>query len=688
MFKDPYFNLGLLIRIFLLLAVVPFIHVQWFIPFMQTTLLDPSLNPWQVFLSHDTRLLAFPYGLAMYVALMPGQLIALLIHLFYSALYIDNLLLGLSIFIWDLLLYGVLCVLAQHKKRSISLFYWLSPFVIYINYWHGQLDIIPVTLLMMAVLALHKGFAKSAGLVLCLAICAKLSMIIAAPILAVYLYTNRRVKSLFKPFVISGFVSFLILIAPYLMSQGFYTMVLHNPELSQLTWVAFVIDEHTKLFILPLAYLLFLYALWRMERMNTHLLISALGIGFFITLLLTQASIGWYLWIIPFLALHQSHTQSIFENILIFIFSCVLLVYGLFYYAGADLLFRPIHLNNYLSAQHAALLQSMHPWFLTFMDVCLAIFSLSSFIKGVKQNDYYRLSRKPIAVGISGDSGCGKDTLSAALCALLDENSVSLVSGDDYHRFDRYSPMWKFTTHLEPKANDLEKFTLDILNLLDGKSVISRHYDHVSGHFVRAPSISYNDVIIASGLHALYVEPLRHRYDLKIFLMMDESLRRFFKLQRDTAKRGQSKEKILATMERRLSDAEKYVYPQQHHADIIFTLSARYPNQLVDIHENVPIATVLTVRLKNSFYYHDLLRVLVGTCGLHVDTNLTDTEHEVSLTVMGDIDADEIASLAKILLPHMSDILAFKPAWQANMTGLMQLIVLLHLSQSLYMRLN
>ena len=49
----------------------------------------------------------------------------------------------------------------------------------------------------------------------------------------------------------------------------------------------------------------------------------------------------------------------------------------------------------------------------------------------------------------------------------------------------------------------------------------------------------------------------------------DEKLRRFWKIQRDTTKRGYSVEKILEQIENRMEDYNKYIKPQSEESDLI-----------------------------------------------------------------------------------------------------------------------
>ena len=137
----------------------------------------------------------------------------------------------------------------------------------------------------------------------------------------------------------------------------------------------------------------------------------------------------------------------------------------------------------------------------------------------VTKNDYFRLSQKPFGIGIAGDSGSGKDTTAEMLTGLFGSHSVSHLSGDSYHLWDRKIPMWKVMTHLNPMANDLDRFSQDLISLSDGKSIRVRDYNHSSGKMTKEKLLKSNDFIIASGLHALYLPVLRDCYNLAIYLL-------------------------------------------------------------------------------------------------------------------------------------------------------------------------
>jgi hypothetical protein len=78
---------------------------------------------------------------------------------------------------------------------------------------------------------------------------------------------------------------------------------------------------------------------------------------------------------------------------------------------------------------------------------------------------------------------------------------------------------------------------------------------------------------------------------------------------------------------------------------------------------------------------------MVGVCGLHVNTNLSSDASEIELIVEGDISKEDIELSAKMLFPQIIDFLDIYPKWHDGIIGLMQLVVLSHMNQSLSKRL-
>jgi uridine kinase len=241
-------------------------------------------------------------------------------------------------------------------------------------------------------------------------------------------------------------------------------------------------------------------------------------------------------------------------------------------------------------------------------------------------------------------------------------------------------------THLNPNANDLEGFANDLIALTDGKSIQSRHYEHQTGRMSRPFKIKSNNIIIASGLHALYLPILMECYNLSVYLDIDEDLRRHFKIQRDVHQRGHTVQSVLSSFEKRESDSVRFIRPQAYHADLVLSLQPIHPLILKDINEKKPLRFKLVARSSYGFNELCLTRILIAICGLHVDIVTNNVASQVEITIEGETSAQDIALAARMICPRIFEFLDIQPKWEDGIMGLMQLISLSHINQALTKR--
>lgn len=178
------------------------------------------------------------------------------------------------------------------------------------------------------------------------------------------------------------------------------------------------------------------------------------------------------------------------------------------------------------------------------------------------------VTNKSFSIGIAGDSGSGKTMLVSTIKKVLGEENISLLDGDGDHKWERGDSHWLKYTHLNPNANNLNKQADDLEKLKSGASILRSEYDHETGKFTEEKEVLPKPYIILCGLHSLYLPETRKNLDLMIYMDIDESLRRSWKIQRDVHERGHSEDKVLNEMRKRLPDAGKYVYPQREYSDI------------------------------------------------------------------------------------------------------------------------
>lgn len=678
MLLHPMFTIGLAVRLVLIVCITPLAVTQWYAPFLDVSTSVRTLDPWSEWIAREGTPAAFPYGYAMWASFLPMTLFAKLIGL--PLLYAYKL----TILVADFCLLLTLRRLLPDRQRLILLAYWLSPIVILASYGLGLNDLIPALLLCLSIVFVRQIEFKLAGALLAAAISAKLSMIVALPFFAIYLFNNRALRKSLPNFL-SGFgLGILLLWVPFFVSAAGIQMLLGNPEMGKIYQLAIGLAGNVSIYVVPLIYLIMLYLAWRVRRLNFDFFQATTGIALLLIVLMSPASPGWFVWCLPFLALYQAMSGRV-AILLVGVFSAA--------YVFSTLLVTPLQFANgrefalgvaldvpgQLGSHTASLLH-------TGMVAIGLMLAIRIWREAIRRNDFFRLSRKPFVVGVAGDSGAGKDTFADAITGLFGEHSVVKLSGDDYHLWDRQKPMWQVMTHLNPMANDLERFCNDLVLLTDGKSVLSRHYDHQTGRMSKPLQIDSNDFIIASGLHALYLPILRECYNLKIYLEIDEGLRRHFKLKRDVQQRGHTAERVLGSFEKREPDSERFIRPQSNHADLILSLQPIHSRMLEDLDDKHPLRLKLVVETKNGFNELSIHRVLVGVCGLHVDIVIGNDGADVKMTIEGEVSAADVAMAAEILCPRVLEFLDIPPKWQDGMLGLMQLITLSHISQALTKR--
>jgi len=682
--RSPAFLAGTLVRLLCLAALAPTIHLNWFAPFLAAVPTAPSADVWTAFLAQGGDVRAFPYGLPYMLVFGPPVWIAQALSgwaQFADAARLESAGLGLMALALDVLLLLAL-IRWTGRVREVIWAYWLSPLVIFINYWHGQLDVLPTLLLVAAVSAVATRYVSLGGALIGLAAAAKLSMLAAFPFFVIFLLRNRRRRGGLEKFLAIALVAFVALMLPIVLSEGARTMVLQTPEARKLYSLSIAIGDAI-VFAAPLAYICVVYYFWNVHRISSQLFVNIVGIGFLPLLLLTPASPGWFMWLVPFLALHQIRGGRT-AMILGLLFSVAVVVTNALTVEGPRDPFGRVLSGElvwqFVSGQ-AALIQN---WLHTATAALGLLLGAQMLRDGVLRNLHYRLGRNRLVLGIAGDSGSGKDVLVNALSELFGRSAVTHISGDDYHNWDRKRQMWSVLTHLDPAANRLEEMTRDVLQLAAGGTVKKRHYDHETGLMSRPEEIRPSDVIIVSGLHALYPPQLRLRQNLRIFMDMDDALRRALKLHRDTGTRGHDAAAVLASLDRRAVDRQRFIQPQGKHADIVLSLAAASPRELERAQagdEN--FGAVLTVTLDEGVSVEEFRRAVVATSALRIDVEHLVEPGRVRVILSGDSRSVDIRVLSRRIAADVDDYVELTHAWRPGWVGIMELFVVMILVERL-----
>ena len=183
-----------------------------------------------------------------------------------------------------------------------------------------------------------------------------------------------------------------------------------------------------------------------------------------------------------------------------------------------------------------------------------------------------------VMIGVAGDSGCGKSTFLRRLTDLFGEELVTVICLDDYHSLDRYQRKETKITALDPRANNFDLMAEQIKALKSGQSINKPIYNHETGLIDPAEVIEPNHIIVIEGLHPLFDERVRSLLDFSVYLDISDDVKIAWKIQRDMAERGHTYEDVLAAINARRPDFEKYIDPQKEFADVVIRV---LPTQLI-----------------------------------------------------------------------------------------------------------
>jgi phosphoribulokinase len=241
---------------------------------------------------------------------------------------------------------------------------------------------------------------------------------------------------------------------------------------------------------------------------------------------------------------------------------------------------------------------------------------------------------RAIVVGVVGDSGAGKTTITRGLTRVIGDAHVTHVSADDYHRYDRRQRRELGVTPLHPDSNHLDILTQHMAHLRRGEPVLKPVYSHRTGEFEPPVYVRPAKFLLVEGLLNFHTETLRSLHDVRVALAPPEELRRAWKVKRDCTRRGYTTDEVLAELDARQADAEEYVQPQRRHADIVVAFSRKLDADLI---------------LRDSLPHPDLSPLLGGS-----GPALLKREREWLLRIPGDLDPAHAAELEEAVWERMS----------------------------------
>lgn len=210
----------------------------------------------------------------------------------------------------------------------------------------------------------------------------------------------------------------------------------------------------------------------------------------------------------------------------------------------------------------------------------------------VLNKDNYRI------ILLSGPSSSGKTTTSKKLSLYLKSlglNPTHLSLDDYFHERDETPLGPNGKPDFESlQAIDVKLFDSQVSKILKGSKVTVPTFNFVDGRkeYKRVVELKENDILIIEGLHALNEElltnvPKKQKFKIYLspltYLSIDNDnrismtdLRLLRRMVRDNRTRGYNPSKTLANWQDVRDGEEKYVFPFQDNADVMFNTSLAY----------------------------------------------------------------------------------------------------------------
>lgn len=259
------------------------------------------------------------------------------------------------------------------------------------------------------------------------------------------------------------------------------------------------------------------------------------------------------------------------------------------------------------------------------------------------------MQKRPILLGIVGDSAAGKTTITRGIAKVIGEERCTIICTDDYHRYNRVERAQKKLTALHPDCNYMDIIEQHLNLLKNGQPILKPHYNHATGDFDPPSYVEAKDFIVVEGLLGFSTKTMRDAYDVKLYLAPPEELRFLWKMKRDTQKRGHTAEAVRQEMKLREPDSDAFIRPQRKWADMVvcFWPPATDKDE-TGSHLNASLV------LRPTLSHPDLTDVLEhGGNGIHMELDRDMGLPVDRLEIDGNISDDKAKRLENLLWQHI-----------------------------------
>jgi uridine kinase len=442
-----------------------------------------------------------------------------------------------------------------------------------------------------------------------------------------------------------------------------------NPQLFSVFSAQLTLNGASTIYLGAAAYLLVLGRMCVASSITEKGFFYGVGVLLLTLPLMTQPAPGWYLWASPFVLTFFLNFPLASRQL----YGTFLLLYLVYFNLDSLVALFPLGKEGFIANISLTMLQS-------------SVFAtaVTIWFFALRQNLPLGYRIKPLALAIAGDSGSGKNRLSAGIAELFGEQHVGTIEGDAYHKWERNHSRWREFTHLSPHANFLQTMGTHTASLLKGQTISQPDYDHGSGTFTAPRQHLPRRTLIVQGLHALYLRGMRRDFDLKIFLNPDDDVRLAWKVQRDVIERRHSVDQVLSSLAKREPDSCEYIKPQQQFADLIIEPFQTSKLKLEEIVTGKTFALGIRYILWNDAPVDRLLACLARYPQITSSVNpLSMNLERIVVTIAGELNQREIVEIARELFPSTKPLTKSRrePRWRSGGDGLNQLLTLLLIEQ-------
>lgn len=256
-----------------------------FFPFFENFATNPLHSPY-ITSWHEGEAAAFPYPAFMLYFMVAPRLLMAPFGAAMWPLPLKFLLYHIPLFIADLTMLAVFIRWFHGRSQRVILLLWCSPVLFYISYIHGQLDVVPISLLSVSLYLLFRERLTSSAIVLGLGLAAKTHLVMTVPFFLLYIWRHRERTQVLLSYVGLVVLTFVLVNTPFLFDHAFRHMVFENLEQKKIGQVAFRLTRNSpEFYAIPAAYILLVFYALRIKIQNRDIFIMFLGFAFGVMLL-------------------------------------------------------------------------------------------------------------------------------------------------------------------------------------------------------------------------------------------------------------------------------------------------------------------------------------------------------------------------------------------------------------------